>query len=71
MAKKRMDARIPVTGEVKSLVRAFADGAGVTYDDLLRHWLRESGIEMNEQSAVAVGSALRGVIPSSDKRESK
>lgn len=63
MSGRRMNARIPVTDEVQKAVRAFADGAGVTYDDLLRWFLGRADVKsLDEKEAMIGGLEYRGTI---------
>lgn len=72
MSGRKMEARIPVTTEVQRVVRAYAEAAGATYDDLLREWLEAAGVpEMDEKLAAMAGAKRRGEIPTLDERELK
>lgn len=68
---RKMTARITCSVEVQKTVRALADGAGVTYDDLLRWLLTGVGISSldDERAAMLKGLDLRGEIPMSESDE--
>ena len=59
-----MTARIPVTPEVHQTLKDMANGAEVTFDDLLRHLMDQTGIEVSRRDkAFKWGMDHKGQIP--------
>lgn len=58
----KMSARIPCTEDVQKALKSFTDGAGITYDELLRYFLAQHGVSVEndtETTIVIEGSKLR------------
>lgn len=72
MTKKQrglMDARISVTSQTRDTLSGFIQGAGIKYDDVVRWFMEEIGLDptSGEAAGMLKGLEYRGKIRSYDK----